>query len=98
MIEETNIKLEEGRIKDILVGSLDVEALYPSIDQKEGPRIVADEILKSPLKFESVDTHILGVYLATVMDKERQGKLKVREEGNLTCTERNWVVQEGERR
>ena len=73
-IQETNTKLEEGRIKDIVVGSLDVEALYPSIDQIQGPRIVAEEVMKSPLKFDNIDTHLLGVYLATVLTKERQIK------------------------
>ena len=54
------------------MGSLDVEALYPSIDQVKGPRIVAEEVQRSPLKFEGLDTHLLGVYLGTVVPKVRQ--------------------------
>ena len=76
-IEETNTRLKEEGIKQVVIGSLDVEALYPSIDQVQGPRIVAQEIAKSLLTFETVDTHLLGVYLATVMSKERQEKEKV---------------------
>ena len=30
-----------------MVGSLDVELLYPLIDQREGPRLVAEENMKS---------------------------------------------------
>ena len=40
-IEETNLKLETEKIEKIAIGSLDVEALYPSISQKDAPRIVA---------------------------------------------------------
>ena len=61
MIQETNSKLKEGRISDFVVGSLDVEALYPSIDQIQGPKIVAEEVRKSTLKFEGVDDHLLGI-------------------------------------
>ena len=38
---------------------------------------MAQEIAKSSLNFENVDTHLLGVYLATVMNKERQEMEKV---------------------
>ena len=31
-IETANMRLEEEQVKDAVVGSLDVEALYPSID------------------------------------------------------------------
>ena len=40
-IEETNHRLREEKVTDVVVGSLDVEAQYPSIDQIEGPKIVA---------------------------------------------------------
>ena len=71
MIQETNCKLREGNINNFVVGSLDVEALYPSIDQVQGPEIVAQEIIKSSLTFENVDEHLLGVYLAVTFGKER---------------------------
>ena len=50
-IKEANSVLKKDEAGRIMVGALDVEALYPSIDQKEGPRIVAEEILKSKVKF-----------------------------------------------
>lgn len=58
----------------IVVGSLDVEALYPLIDQVQGAKIVAEEIRKSPLKYEKLDEHLLGVYLAVTFIKERSIK------------------------
>ena len=55
-----------------MVGSLDVEALYPSIDQKEGPRIVSQEVLKSKIDIKNVNYHLAIVYLETTMDRVRQ--------------------------
>ena len=70
-IKEANAMLEKEGAREIMLGSLDVEALYPSIDQKEGPRIVAQEILKSKVKFENINYHLAVVYLGLVMDRNR---------------------------
>ena len=51
-IAETNSRLRQDRAWKVMVGSLDVEALYPSIDQKEGPRIVAEEVAKPKIDFK----------------------------------------------
>ena len=68
-----------------MVGSLDMEALYPSIDQKEEPKIVANEILKSkvdpaaPIPFCSLED-ILPLYIASwdddmdQVDREKEKK------------------------
>merc|ERR1711867_161661 len=48
-IGEANLTVETQAVKQIIVGSLNVEALYPSIDQKEGPRLVSEEVFKSNL-------------------------------------------------
>ena len=37
-------------------------ALYPSIDQDQGPKIVANEIRNLDLNYDNVDMHLLGVY------------------------------------
>ena len=71
-ISEANLELKKDGAKKIMVGSLDVEALYPSIDQKEGPRIVSEEVLKSKVKFQNINYHLAAVYLGTTMDKGRQ--------------------------
>ena len=57
-----------------MVGSLDVEALYPSINQKEGPRIVSEEVLKSKVEFQNINYHLAVVYLGATLSKERQVK------------------------
>ena len=69
---EANSKLKEEGTKKVMVGSLDVEALYPSIDQKEGPRIVAQEVLKSKIDIENINYHLAVVYLGTTMNRARQ--------------------------
>ena len=73
-IKEANAMLEKEGAREIMLGSLDVEALYPSIDQKEGPRIVAEEILKSKVKFHNINYHLAAVYLAVTLDRTRQVK------------------------
>ena len=57
-----------------MVGSMDVEALYPSIHQQEGARIVAEEIVKSDIEYEGADIRKAAVYIAATMSKERQKK------------------------
>ena len=71
-ISEANSRLEREGIKEVMVGSLDVEALYPSIDQKEGPRIVAREVLKSNVDIGNINYHLAVVYLGTTMSRARQ--------------------------
>ena len=78
-IKEANEALEREKVKDIMVGSLDVEALYPSIDQVEGPRLVAEEVRRSKVQFENINYHIAAVYLGSTMSTERQTKEGVRD-------------------
>ena len=76
-----------------MVGSLDVEALYPSIDQVQGPKIVVDKVRKSKLRFYNVDGHLLGVYLGTVVPKEQ-----LKKEGILHLIPRRKAKGKGGRR
>ena len=46
-ILEANHRLEEIATKDIIVGSIDVEPLYPCIDHKIRARIVAKKIIEN---------------------------------------------------
>ena len=48
------------------IRSMDVVALYPSLDQEESARIVAESIIESDVQYDGVDYDIAGVYLATV--------------------------------
>ena len=45
-IEETNTRLSQEGITKVMVGSMDVEALYPSVDQKLGAKLVAEEAIR----------------------------------------------------
>ena len=71
-IKEANLVLQKEEARRIMLGSLDVEALYPSIDQKEGPRIVSEAIMKSKIQYTNINYHLVAVYLAVTMDKQRQ--------------------------
>ena len=41
-IEEANHKLKEENIKEIAIGSMDVKALYPSLDIEASAKVVAE--------------------------------------------------------
>ena len=71
-------RLDTEKDKELMVGSLDVEALYPSIDQKEGPKLVSEEVRKSRLKFEGINYRLTAVYLTSTMTPERQEKEGIR--------------------
>ena len=60
-IGEANQKLEEEGAKEIMIGSLDVEALYPSIDQKIGLEIVTREVVRYDFEYENVDICLFWV-------------------------------------
>ena len=77
------------KVKEVVIGSLDV---YPSIDQREGPRIVAEEFLKSRLEYDNVDYHLVGVYLSICMDRGRLEK-----EGILHLVQRRKSGNKGRR-
>ena len=47
-----------------VIGSLDVKALYPSLDVPYVSRVVADMFLSSNVSVPSVNTKELGLYLA----------------------------------
>ena len=70
-IQDTNQRLQRDRVKNVAIVSLNVEALYPSIDQVEEPRIVAEAIRESRLKYQGVGMHLVGVYLGLVWNKVR---------------------------
>ena len=73
-IEEANQRLQDEQVQDLMVGSLDVVALYPSIDQKVGARIVAEEMLRNGVRYRGVDIHKAVRYLAATMTDERIAK------------------------
>ena len=68
-VEDINEKINRGEVlpESMVVGSLDVEALYPSIKTMEAGRIARDCIQKSSLKLEGIDYRWALVYLALTM-------------------------------
>ena len=49
---------------DVTIGSLDVKALYPSLDIEFTVEIVSNEFYNSEVRIENVDYVELGLYLA----------------------------------
>ena len=68
-IDKLNKDIREGRIvaPDLMVGSLDVEALYPSTDIYKAAEILKMRVIKSPMKFQNIDYRWALVYLALTM-------------------------------
>ena len=73
-IKEANEILEKYCVKEIRIGTVDLVALYPSIDQREGPRLVSKEVRKSSMNYENINYHLAAVYLGSTMTIERQIK------------------------
>ena len=78
-VEELNRRIEQGEIspKNLTIGSLDVESLYPSIDTKKAAEICRDRIMKSPLEIEGVDFKWTGLYLSNSMTPAEKVDAKV---------------------
>ena len=77
-LSEANETLEQKAVKQCLVGSMDVEALYPSIHQKEGAKIVTEEIIRSDIKYQGVDVRKAAIHIAAMMEEGRQGAEGIR--------------------
>ena len=56
-VEEFNELIRTGQVdgEGLTLGSLDVEALYPSIDTKLAAKIIKERILETQLRFEGID-------------------------------------------
>ena len=66
-IKETN---EQNETEDIIVGSADVKALYPSLDVESCAKIVSEMFVESDVKVEGVDSEEIGLYLALNLNEE----------------------------
>ena len=68
-IDALNKDIHDNKIdsKNLMVGSLDVEALYPSINTKTAGRICKDKVMKSSAIFEGIDYKSAIVYLKLTM-------------------------------
>ena len=68
---------EEVDLKNCIIGSMDVKALYPSIDIDFAVEKCVEMINKSEVKFEKVNTEELGLYLSLTMSVEERRKLGI---------------------
>ena len=80
-IEELNQTTLYAQNEKLVVGSLDVKALYPSLDIPFTAKIVANEFLKSEVNIEkeSVDYRELGIYLILSVSEEELQRCGLRE-------------------
>ncbi len=62
-IQHTNNVIKDIR-EEVVIGSADVKALYPSLDIGFTIEIVCEEFIRSVISFEGVDSEELGLYLA----------------------------------
>ena len=61
-------------MRDITLGLKYVVVLYPSIDQTVAAKVVMEEIVDNNTKYCGIDEKVAGVYLAVVIDRDRQVK------------------------
>ena len=71
-LEEAQVEIKRLGLKDTMAGSLDVRALYPSLDQERAAESVAKFVRRSKVKVEGVDWREAQVFLASNMDEHEQ--------------------------
>ena len=59
------------------LASMDVEALFPSIDQETSARLVAEELIKQKVEYPEADVKLGTHYLLATLSKERLKREKV---------------------
>ena len=71
MLAAINEANESGKIKpNVVIGSLDVKALYPSLDLDFTIDVVSEEFYQSEVKIDGVDYDELGLYLSLNRDED----------------------------
>ena len=63
-MEKFNTKIRKGLIdgENLIIGSLDVENLYGSVNTKVACNVIREKVMNSPLKFEGIDWRWASVY------------------------------------
>ena len=77
-LEDAQKSIASTGRRDTVVGSLDVKALYPSLDQMGSARIVAKFVRESPHEVNNIDWRHAQVFIASNMDPhelKREGLL-----------------------
>ena len=63
-ILEANLKIKEGKIEDVEVFSMDVDALYPSLHIDDILEAVYSTIMESDIDMENINLEEMCKYLA----------------------------------
>ena len=79
MLSRVRVVNETVDLNNCIIGSMDVKALYPSIDIDFAVEKCVEMILKSNVKFENIDTVELGLYLSLTMSVEDLIELNILE-------------------
>ena len=73
-IKKVNNRLDND---ELIVGSADVSALYPSLDIDHTARITAEKFLNSNIEILGIDNEELGLYLALNLPAAQLNNLKI---------------------
>ena len=68
---------EDINLENCIIGSMDVKALYPSIEIDFAVEKCVEMIEKSESIFENIDTEELGLYLSLTLSLEERKKMKI---------------------
>ena len=83
-LEEAERLIKESGLTGIMAGSLDVKALYPSLDQQGAGESVAKFVRESKLDIEGISWREVQIYLASSLDEHVP-----------TCSQRDYGRWEG---
>ena len=73
-IKKVNNRLDND---ELIVGSADVSALYPSLDIDHTARITAEKFLNSNIEILGIDSEELGLYLALNLPAAQLNDLEI---------------------
>ena len=68
-VDKFNTQIRQGEVDGdrVMIGSLDVEALYPSIDVNLAAKMTGNLVRESAIKFEGIDWRWALIYLVLTM-------------------------------
>ena len=70
---EKNARQDKTVTENCIVGSLDVDALYPSLDIERCARVVGQKLYDSDLTFPLLDWREISLYLVFYLTEEEIG-------------------------
>ena len=77
MLAEVEKVNNQPHDSDVVIGSADVKALYPSLDLKFVIEVVCQEFHESNVKVDGIDHKEVGLYVALNTDTDRQCELGI---------------------